>query len=371
MTSEGTPSTSLTIKERSESLEVPCGSTASDQDFIKYEAVDGSENFGQSSQEEPSRASVAKKRTKSREKEAYSSDESVEGRTAESCPEHAMSSEAKQRRSMHRKQESGGPLRKRSRILRVIEDEDEDSEHREVSCPRRASVMKEISVLPAEEIGTREKGGRRVRRRKDDHKGGDKENKTRRRNSTASKRASTGPIPDNDYHTPRAPTPPAPELTGLRAEMRGMLIESMATSRASSLPVSSLCRSILQSRPSLASQRSERQWLKEFEDVLEEGWRGCGVFGKVESSGKVSHWFVECFPGADRGAVLGPGQDDSGYALEAQWFYIPERDEDQERAALIRSMMPRPAKRSETKKYKQYYYRPLEKMSRWDPEDEI
>jgi len=57
--------------------------------------------------------------------------------------------------------------------------------------------------------------------------------------------------------------------------------------------------------------------------------------------------------------------------LEAQWFYVPERDEDQERAALIRSMMPRPGKRSETKKYKQYYYRPLGKISRWDPEDEI
>lgn len=64
-------------------------------------------------------------------------------------------------------------------------------------------------------------------------------------------------------------------------------------------------------------------------------------------------------------------QDDSDRPLEAQWFYVPERDEDQERAALIRSMMPRPGKRSETKKYKQYYYRPLGKISRWDPEDEI
>jgi hypothetical protein len=50
---------------------------------------------------------------------------------------------------------------------------------------------------------------------------------------------------------------------------------------------------------------------------------------------------------------------------------VPERDQDQERAVLIRSMMPRPAKRSETKKFKQYYYRPLGKISRWDPEDEL
>jgi lipoprotein NlpI len=64
-------------------------------------------------------------------------------------------------------------------------------------------------------------------------------------------------------------------------------------------------------------------------------------------------------------------QDDSDHPLEAQWFYVPERDSDQERAMLIRSMMPRPGKRSETKKYKQYYYRPLEKISRWDGEDDI
>lgn len=64
-------------------------------------------------------------------------------------------------------------------------------------------------------------------------------------------------------------------------------------------------------------------------------------------------------------------QDDSDRPLEAQWFYVPELDEDQERATLIRSMMPRPAKRTETKKYKQYYWRPLEKISRWDPEDDL
>lgn len=40
-----------------------------------------------------------------------------------------------------------------------------------------------------------------------------------------------------------------------------------------------------------------------------------------------------------------------------------------ERASLIRSMMPRAGKRSETKKYKQYYWRPLGKISRWDDED--
>ena len=65
------------------------------------------------------------------------------------------------------------------------------------------------------------------------------------------------------------------------------------------------------------------------------------------------------------------GLADHALALEARWFYDPERDEDAERAALVRSMMRRPGKRSETKKAKQYYWRPLPKISRWDAEDEL
>lgn len=62
---------------------------------------------------------------------------------------------------------------------------------------------------------------------------------------------------------------------------------------------------------------------------------------------------------------------DTDHQLEAQWFYVPEKDQDQERATLIRSMMSRPGKRNETKKSKQYYWRPLAKISRWDPEDDL
>jgi len=145
--------------------------------------------------------------------------------------------------------------------------------------------------------------------------------------------------------------PVDPETAALDAEMCGMLIESMALSRASSLPLSFLCKAVMQARPSLKTEKTEKEWLQVFDRVLHNGEasRGSGVFGKVESSGK----------------------DDSDRPLEAQWFYVPELDEDQERATLIRSMMPRPAKRSETKKYKQYYWRPLEKISRWDPEDDL
>ncbi|KAF9792923.1 hypothetical protein BJ322DRAFT_987688, partial [Thelephora terrestris] len=53
-----------------------------------------------------------------------------------------------------------------------------------------------------------------------------------------------------------------------------------------------------------------------------------------------------------------------------RYFYVPERDVDQERAALLRNMMPRAAgRRSESMKYKQYYWKPLGKWSRWDAED--
>lgn len=64
-------------------------------------------------------------------------------------------------------------------------------------------------------------------------------------------------------------------------------------------------------------------------------------------------------------------QDDNRSSMEARWFYVPENDCDQERAALIKSLMLRPGKRNVTKKYKQYYFQPLDKISRWDPEDDL
>ena len=80
-----------------------------------------------------------------------------------------------------------------------------------------------------------------------------------------------------------------PETRALNAEICGMLIETMALSRASSLPLSSLYKMMMQTQPSLKSQRSEQEWLTLFAQVLQEGEakRGSGVFGKVESSGKV------------------------------------------------------------------------------------
>ncbi|KAG6916245.1 hypothetical protein DXG01_007742 [Tephrocybe rancida] len=146
--------------------------------------------------------------------------------------------------------------------------------------------------------------------------------------------------PSNDAKaTPKPPPDDDPQA----AELRGMLIETFATSRASCLPASALHARLLEARPALTSTHP----LSRIEHALCAGEGG--VFGKVESSFR----------------------DEAGAPVEARWFYVPEMDEDEERAALVRSMMPRPAKRSETKKYKQYYYRPLAKISRWDPEDDL
>ncbi|EPS93020.1 hypothetical protein FOMPIDRAFT_1136964 [Fomitopsis schrenkii] len=140
------------------------------------------------------------------------------------------------------------------------------------------------------------------------------------------------------------------------SEMQGMLIETLATSRASSMPPSSLCTALMSSRPALKEYQScehegpmeRKEWIRVIEDVLETCSASSGVFEKVENTIR-----------------------DMDHQLEAQWFYVPEKDEDEERATLIRSMMPRPGKRNETKKSKQYYWRPLGKISRWDPEDDL
>ena len=93
----------------------------------------------------------------------------------------------------------------------------------------------------------------------------------------------------NDRHTPVLSPIQDPATMALNAEICGMLIETMALSRASSLPLSSLYKMVMQTQPSLISQRSEEEWLMVFARVLQEGEarHGSGVFGKVESSGKV------------------------------------------------------------------------------------
>jgi len=92
----------------------------------------------------------------------------------------------------------------------------------------------------------------------------------------------------NPSHT-TPDSPLDPETVALHSQICGLLIETMAMSRASSLPVSSLFKLVMQDQPSLKTQRSEREWVEIFDRVLHAGevGRGSGVFGKVESSGKV------------------------------------------------------------------------------------
>jgi len=92
----------------------------------------------------------------------------------------------------------------------------------------------------------------------------------------------------NPSHT-TPDSPLDPETAALHSQICGLLIETMAMSRASSLPVSLLFKLVRQDQPSLKTQRSEWEWVGIFDRVLhagEVGW-GSGVFGKVESSGKV------------------------------------------------------------------------------------
>ncbi|KLO18328.1 hypothetical protein SCHPADRAFT_120580 [Schizopora paradoxa] len=135
----------------------------------------------------------------------------------------------------------------------------------------------------------------------------------------------------------------------VKAEMRGFLIQAMGLSRASSMPASSLLREVLREQPQLAHQRTKAECLSLIEDTLANA-PGCTVFGRIDRS----------------------GMDAADKPLEAQWFYIPEMDEDKDRAALLQDMMPkkkRTAKDSSIRS-KQYYYRPLGKLSRWDAEED-
>ncbi|KAJ7706144.1 hypothetical protein B0H17DRAFT_1035896 [Mycena rosella] len=234
-----------------------------------------------------------------------------------------------------------GPKSKKARITHTPP---------EASGSRSRTTRVEQSVnRKAETKDVPPKGSKRVTRAADARKAPPPEPKSRQRKTrprspspSASSSRSLSPYPEEKEKT-------APEID---PELCGMLIECLATSRASSLPMSTLYKTVMQSYPSLKSRGTEHECLELMERILEGGTvtgGGDGVFGKVQNNGK----------------------DDSDPPLEAQWFYVPERDTDQDRAQLIRSMMPRPAKRSETKKYKQYYYRPLEKISRWDPEDEL
>jgi len=102
----------------------------------------------------------------------------------------------------------------------------------------------------------------------------------------------------------------------------GTLIEALALSRASSLPLSTLTRT----NPALAEYPHAALTL-------------------------TLAWAV-------RSRILGCVRS-SGEALPPSYFYDPAADPDRERGDLLRCLMPRAGKRRETMKYKQYYWAPV------------
>lgn len=141
-----------------------------------------------------------------------------------------------------------------------------------------------------------------------------------------------------------SPTTSVP-LDPEQVELTGMLVEALATSRASSMDPLALHTAITQTHPHLKTKHNKKEWLDLIPAMLEVGRERCGMFEKVQSSG-------------------------TDGAKQARWFYVSERDEDRERAELLQELMPK-QKRNETKKFKKYYYAPLQKVSRWESEDAI
>ncbi|KAL4073771.1 hypothetical protein J3A83DRAFT_4357719 [Scleroderma citrinum] len=137
------------------------------------------------------------------------------------------------------------------------------------------------------------------------------------------------------------------------AELTGMLVEALATARATSMDTAALYLMLTRAHPKLKTEQPKKTLLKHIAEALEAGRVRCGMFERVQSSGEVA-----CEDGGDEGSSHG------------RWFYVAERDEDKERAVLIGALAPR-QKRSETKKYKQYYWKPLDRISRWDAEDAL
>jgi len=132
-------------------------------------------------------------------------------------------------------------------------------------------------------------------------------------------------------------------------DLVGIVVEALAMTRASSMDVESIRKIVVDTRPSLKTEHTKEQLKQILLEILDSGAKD-GFFGSVPSSGK----------------------DDNGKHLPPRYFYVPEKDVDQERATLLKNMMPRAAgRRSESMKYKQYYWKPLGKWSRWDAEDDL
>ena len=169
----------------------------------------------------------------------------------------------------------------------------------------------------------------RSKRRRRDANADDKPWRDRKKHAPAS----TTP-PRNSPSTSTSTTPPTPSSADSdntqepcpHPALLGLLLETLALSRASSLTQSALVRT----NPLLAPSSSA-----ESPAVL----------------ATTLKWAVQA-------RVLGCVRS-SGEALPPSYFYDPTMDPDRERGELLRCLMPRAGKRRETMKYKQYYWAPV------------
>lgn len=196
------------------------------------------------------------------------------------------------------------------------------------------------------------------------------------------------------------------------SELEGMIIETLATSRATSMSAPSIYEALLRTRPALktmsrkvpppaptpsdgdemavddkdedepdTSSLNKREWVQLLTYILTAGNLTSGVFGRVDSSASDSDDLASPTR-TKKGSSSHKGHEPlskvamytlsrSKSSQRAQWFYVPARDPDADRANLVKTMMRGPGKRSETMKYKRYYWKPLGKISRWDREDDL
>ncbi|KAA1472782.1 hypothetical protein DENSPDRAFT_839147 [Dentipellis sp. KUC8613] len=132
------------------------------------------------------------------------------------------------------------------------------------------------------------------------------------------------------------PSEPEPPLLGI-------VIETLAFARASSWPAEVVWREVKAAYPGTFGGSREASTSSDYGDDDDDGGRA-----RVES---VLEWGV-------RRRVFGRIES-SGESLPPSYFYLAALDPDRERGALLATLAPRPAKRAETMKYKQYYWRPV------------
>ncbi|KAJ3502910.1 hypothetical protein NLJ89_g8674 [Agrocybe chaxingu] len=119
------------------------------------------------------------------------------------------------------------------------------------------------------------------RRKKSDPEGSSTSKRTAKSHRSKTRAPSSSYHGSDDESEPIDP-PLDPGAAALHATVCGMVIETMAMSRASSLPVSVIYKMVMSEQPGLKEQRTEREWIKIFDRVLRDGEAGRGEWGLWE-----------------------------------------------------------------------------------------